>query len=364
MDRRTLLSALPAAALVAGARRSVAAPPAQPVTIGIMGGEIDGTFMRIATDLTSVINSDDLRVIPIIGKGSLQNIGDLLHLPGVDLAMVASDALTYAQNNRLYPGELNKVQYICKLYDNDIHVCARPEIQSLADLQGKPVNIDVQGAGTNLTSRAVFKALGITPEFQTNEPTIGQEKLRRGEIAANIYLGGKPIRLFATAPANTGLHFIPVPANEELEKIYLPGGQLTHAEYPTLVPEDAPVETMGVGVTLAVFGWQPGSARYKNLVAFVDAFFTKFPELLKPPHHPAWHNVNLAASQPGWVRFAPAEAWLAQHRPNPPTPKVADAKMQAEFDAFLTQQGVPHLTPKQREATWEYFQRQRAAQTR
>jgi TRAP transporter TAXI family solute receptor len=360
MLRRNLLASLPATALAATIRPAGAATAGQPATIGIMGGEIDGTFMRVTTDLTSVLNNNDMRIVPIVGKGSLQNIGDLLHLPGVDLAMVAADALTYAQTNHMYPGELAKVQYICKLYDNDVHVCAHPDIKSLADLQGKPVNIDVEGAGTNLSARAIFKILGITPDLRTDEPTIGQDKLKRGEIAANIYLGGKPIRLFANTPGGTDLHFVPIPSNEALEKIYLPGGQLTHAEYPTLVPEDAPVETIGVGVTLAVFGWQSGSVRYRNLVSFVDAFFTKFPELLKPPHHPAWHNVNLAASQPGWVRFPPAEAWLAAHRPSAPTPETANAKLQSEFDAYLTQHGVPHLTPKQREATWEYFQQQRA----
>jgi hypothetical protein len=133
---------------------------------------------------------------------------------------------------------------------------------------------------------------------------------------------------------------------------------LTHAEYPTLVPEDAPVDTIGVGVTLAVFGWPPGTQRYRNMVAFVDAFFTKFPELLKPPHHPAWHNVNLAAVQPGWTRFAPAEAWLAAHRPAPAGPQVADAKTQSEFETFFAQHGVPQLTPAQRQAAWEYFQQQ------
>jgi len=330
------------------------------MTIGIMGGEIDGTFMRIATDLTSVLNSDDMRVVPIVGKGSLQNIGDLLHLPGVDLALVAADALAYAQGAHLYQGELNKVQYICKLYDNDVHVCARPEIQSLADLQGKPINIDVEGAGTNLTARAIFKTLGIAPDFHTDEPTIAQDKLRRGEIAANVYLGGKPIRLFATQPADTGLHFLPVTSTPELEKTYIPGGQFTHADYPTLIPTGETVETVGVGVTLAVFGWAPGTTRYRNLVTFIDRFFTRFPELLKPPHHPKWHDVNLAAAQPGWIRFPPAATWLAQHQPGAPaTLAAADAKTQAQFDAFLAKRGVPHLTQAQREATWQYFQQQR-----
>jgi TRAP transporter TAXI family solute receptor len=359
MRRRSLLSALPAVAL-AGQSSLAATAIARPATIGIMGGEIDGTFMRIATDLTSVLNSDTMRIVPVVGKGSLQNLGDLLHLPGVDLALIASDVLAYAQANNLYPKELSKVQYICKLYDNDVHVCARPEIQALSDLQGKPVNIDVEGAGTNLTARAVFKALGIQPDLRTEEPTVAQERLRRGEIAANVYIAGKPVRLFASQPVDTGLHLLAVQSNPELEKTYLPGGEFTHQDYPTLIPPGQTVETIGVGVALAVLAWPPGTPRYQNLVAFVDAFFGNFPALLKPPHHPKWHDVNLAAAQPGWVRFAPAAMWLARH--TPPAATVADAdqvKMQTEFDAFLAQRGVPHLTPAQREATWQYFQQQR-----
>jgi TRAP-type uncharacterized transport system substrate-binding protein len=359
MDRRSLLSALPAAALL-GRSNARAADIPRSVTIGIMGGEIDGTFMRVATDLTSVLNSDTLRVVPIVGKGSLQNLGDLIHLPGVDLALIAADVLAYAQAAHLYPNDLGKIQYICKLYDNDVHVCARPEFAALTDLQGKPVNIDVEGAGTNLTARAIFKTLGITPDFRTDEPTIAQDKLRRGELAANIYVAGKPVRLFATQPADTGLHFLSIPSTPDLERTYLPGGEFTHADYPTLILGDQTVETMGVGVALAAYGWPAGTRRYQNLVTFVDTFFSKFPELLKPPHHPKWHDVNLAAAQPGWTRFAPASAWLAQHRAGAPvTPAVAEATMRTQFDEFLTQRGVPHLTPAQRQATWEYFQQQR-----
>lgn len=75
MRRRTFFSAT-AAALAVATRASATTMPT-PATIGIMGGEIDGTFMRVATDLTSVLNSDTLRVVPIVGKGSVQNMGDL-----------------------------------------------------------------------------------------------------------------------------------------------------------------------------------------------------------------------------------------------------------------------------------------------
>jgi TRAP transporter TAXI family solute receptor len=359
MHRRTLLATLPVSTLIAGSRPGAAAGT-RPVTVGIMGGEIDGTFMRIATDLTSALNSDRLRIVPIVGKGSLQNLGDLFHLPGADLALVSADALAYAQSTHLYSGDVAKVQYICKLYDNDVHVCACAQIQTLSDLQGKPVNIDVEGSGTNLTARAIFRTLGIAPNFRTEEAVIAQDELRRGAIAANVYAGGKPIHLFATQPPDTGLHFVAVPSNPDLENTYIPDGQLTHADYPTLIPAGQAIETIGVGVTLAVFGRRPGTSRYRSLATFVDNFFARFPELLKPPHHPKWHDVNLTAEQPGWVRFPPAAAWLAEHR-HPTTAATSEpdeTKMKTQFDQFLSQRGVRHLSRAQRDATWQYLEQQ------
>ncbi|HQT77524.1 MAG TPA: TAXI family TRAP transporter solute-binding subunit, partial [Rhodopila sp.] len=290
---------------------------------------------------------------------SVQNLGDLLHLKGVDLALVASDAMAYAQHANLYPGELGKIAYICKLYNEDVHVCARPEIAILSDLNGKPVNIDVEGAGTNMTARAVFKLCGVEPDFRSEEPTIGQARLERGEIAANVYAVGKPAHLFATVPAGTGLHFLNIPLNQALEQTYIPGGEFTSTDYPTLVPPGQTIETVGVGVVMAVFNWQPGSDRYRNLVAFVDSFFGNFAELLKPPHHPAWHQVNLAASQPGWTRFKPAADWLAEHQAAP-----AVDPDRANFEAFLAQHGGARLTAAEREATWEYFKRHSQAQAK
>ena len=359
MDRRSLLTGL-ATAVALLPPRPLQAAGGQPFIIGIMGGEIDGTSMRIASDLTSVLNSDTMRVMPIVGKGSLQNLADLIQLPDVDLALIAADVLAYAQSEKLYPGDLSKVQYISKLYDDDVHVCAVPEIQTLSDLQGKPVNIDVEGSGTNLTARAVFKTLGITPDFRNEEAAVAQIRLLRREIAANVYVAGKPVQLFSAQPPGTGLHLVPVVSTPDLEKSYLPDGLLTHADYPTLIGTDQAVETVGVGVTLAVHGSAPGTPRYNHIATFVDIFFSKFAELLKPPHHPRWHDVNLAAAQPGWVRFPPAAAWLAQHRPTVVASSAGgEARTRAEFDAFLAQRAGPPLTTAQREAAWRFFQQQR-----
>src|SRR5438477_2165847 len=47
-------------------------------TIGIISGGVDGTYIRIAADLANVLEEpDSLRILPVIGKGSVQNLADL-----------------------------------------------------------------------------------------------------------------------------------------------------------------------------------------------------------------------------------------------------------------------------------------------
>ena len=61
---------------------------------------------------------------------------------------------------------------------------------------------------------------------------------------------------------------------------------------------------------LVSFNWPRGSVRYNRTVKFVDALFSKFAELQRPPRHPMWRSVNVAAIVPGWQRFPAAQEWL------------------------------------------------------
>lgn len=284
-------------------------------TVGIISGGPDGTYVRIAADLAAVLDDGDtLRVLPILGKGSLQNIADILVLRGVDIGIVQSDVLAYARRERLLPGVDSLIQYIAKLYDEEVHVLARPEIARIEDLAGKPVNVDVRGSGTAMTASLVFDALGVQVSVRNDPQDTALEKLRRGDVAALVYVAGKPARLFNGIPAESGLKLLPVPATPALLETYLPA-EFRRTDYPALVPEGAPVETIAVGAVMAVYAWPPGTERHRKVARFVEAFTTKFPAFLQPPRHPKWREVNLAAQVPGWTRFTPVATAQARARP-------------------------------------------------
>jgi TRAP transporter TAXI family solute receptor len=303
----TLLGAPAALAQASRPARGVAdaARAANAGTIGVISGGVDGTYIRIAADLAAVLDDGDaLRVLPVLGKGSLQNLSDLLYLRGVDIAIVQSDVMAVATRDRLFPGVGQMVQYIAKLYDEEVHILARRDIARVEDLAGKPVNVDLRGSGTAMTASVLFSALGVEVQAVHAPQDVALERLRRGEVAALVYVAGKPARLFSGLRAEEGLHLLPVPPRPQLLQTYLPA-PIEQADYPNLVPEGSPVQTVAVGAVLAVYAWAPGTERHAKLARFLARFNQKFPELLQPPRHPKWREVNLTAQVPGWTRFNP-----------------------------------------------------------
>jgi uncharacterized protein len=319
-------------------------------TVGIITGMVGGTYAQTASDLT-ILDDGTLRVLPVVGKGSLQNLSDILYLRGIDIGFVQADALTYAKQHNLFPTLTQSIRYIAKLYDEEVHVLARKDISSLQDLNGQQVNVDVSGSGSAMTAEILFDALGIKANLEHQKQVDGLEALKRGDIAAIVQVAGAPTPLFARVGSETGLHFLPIELNDALAQTYLPD-QLKHDAYPALVPENTSVPTLAIGDVMAVFAWPPRSERYNKVARFVDAFFSKFDELLQPPRHPKWREVNLTAEVPGWTRFQAAQDWLAQHA----TPSVANGSTQARFAAFLSDAKVAgNLSDAAKEALFRQF---------
>jgi TRAP transporter TAXI family solute receptor len=300
-------------------------------TVGIVSGGIGGTYLRAATELAAVLNDDQegLRILPIAGQGSLQNVWDIVFLRGVDVGLVQSDVLAYARREGLFPGIANFIQYIARLYEEEVHVLAARDISTLADLAGKKVNADVKGSGTSMTASVIFGELGIKVEWTGFDQTLALEKLRAGEIAALVYVAGKPARLFTDIDPGTGLHFLPLRGSPEMRNIYGTAA-LGADDYPKLVPAGQPVETLSVSAVLAAYAWEPDSLRFRKVERFVNAFFSRAAAFQNEARHPKWHEVNLAVPLAGWTRFPAAEKWLKTTAEASGEPRLRE-----EFETFL-----------------------------
>jgi TRAP-type uncharacterized transport system substrate-binding protein len=323
-------------------------------TLGVAGGQLSGTYMTFANELAEVLDDgDNLRILPIVTYGAASNMDDLLYLKNVDVAVTQADVFDYFRTQRKIANLENRVNYIIRLPASEMHVLARNEIKSIEDLRGKKVSFGPAGSASSLTGTIVFQRLGVQVEQVLYDNPTALQKLKTGELAALVRVIGRPIDFFAKIPANSGLHFVPIPFSKTFADYYTLG-ELTSKEYPSLVPDGQAVDTLAVPAVLAAFNWPKNTDRYKRVEKFTDALFTKWDKFREPPRHPKWRDVNLAATVPGWNRLPVADEMLKRIRPK----EVADAQIAStEFAAFLKNSGsaAANLSQDQREALFREF---------
>src|SRR5215472_2907564 len=317
-----------------------------------------GISVRIAEDLANVIDDGATRrVLPVVGKGALENLTDLKLLRGIDMAILQTDVLDYARQQNLFPGIDYWVTYIAKLYNEEFHLLARQDIKTVNDLAHQRVNVDLREAGTAITAARLFELLKIPVTAANDDQETALDKLHKGEIAAIAFVAGKPAPIFRSLNGSDGLHFLPIPLNPAVTAAYVPT-RLTATDYPGLVPNDQSVDTVAVGAVLLAANIQQGTDRYRNLVNFVEAFFTGFQSLLEPGHHPKWREVNITAELPGWHRFPPADQWLQRNMQAAAPPNLQDLK--AIFSRFIDERqqaaGGQAMTQQEKDQLFGQFE--------
>jgi TRAP transporter TAXI family solute receptor len=324
-------------------------------TVGIAGGQLSGTYMTFANELAEVLDDgDNLRIIPIVTYGAASNLDDLLYLRQVDVAVTQADVFDYFRNQRKISNLESRVNYIVRLPVSEVHILASTDVKTIEDLRGKKVSFGPAGSASSLTGTIVFQRLGVSVEQVLVDNASALQKLKSGEIAALVRVIGKPIDFFAKIPTSAGLHFVPIPFTKTFADYYTLG-ELTNKEYPGLVSEGQPTDTIAVPAVLAVFNWRKGSERYRQVERFTEAFFSKWDKFREPPRHPKWRDVNLAATVPGWTRWSVAEEMLRRMRAK--EVELDPQQAHAEFSAFLKNRdsAFANLTQQQRDAIFLEF---------
>jgi uncharacterized protein len=301
-------------------------------TVAIVSGNPNATYLTVAYDLATVLDDgENFRILPVVGKGGGQNVRDVRFLKGVDLGITQSIILNqFRQSNEI--GNIDdKIVYVTKLFNEEMHVVVRSDsgIDSIDQLNGKKVNFSDAGSGTQLSTRDVFKRLGISVQEINLAQADAFGKLKSGEIAASVLIAGKPSPSMERLRAADGFRLLPVPFAKPLQADYLPA-LLDHDDYPGLVDSGHDIDTVAVSAVMIAYNWPRDSDRYRRIANFVDVFFPKLGELQKPPRHPKWRETNLAAVLPGWIRFPGADDWLNKHRQ--PAPAVS----RDQFDQFMS----------------------------
>src|SRR6266568_3178701 len=122
-------------------------------TVTLITGTIGGTYVQFGADLASVLDDGNkIRVLPIVGRGSVQSVADILFLQGVDLGIVRADTLDYLERKGFAKDIKKQFTYVTKLYNEEMQVIAPRSIATLRDLEGKTVSVDLPNGGTFVTA--------------------------------------------------------------------------------------------------------------------------------------------------------------------------------------------------------------------
>ncbi len=135
----------------------------------------DAASIAMAQDLAAVIDDGATRrLLPVIGRGAVENIIDVKVLRGVDLSIVQQDALQTARDTTL-PHLEGSVTYVAKLHNEELHILAPAEIKRLEDLADKKVEFV---GGAKITAAAALDLLQIKVQPLFDEEGVALAKLK------------------------------------------------------------------------------------------------------------------------------------------------------------------------------------------
>ena len=284
-------------------------------TIGLAAGRIEGAPLRLAAEMARVVDDGaNLLVLPIVTRGPTENLNSLLYLRGVDLAIINSDALE--EYRIAFPEIRRHVTYLLNLFPSELHIFVRPEIQSLQDLAGKKVNFNTLGTAAAYSGPLIFSRLGIDVEKTFIPHQVALQQMRKGEMAAVVFITSKPVDAFLRGQWEPGFRFLPVPYDSKFEDYYLPA-VLEAAEYPALIKPGERISTISVPTVLVSYNWPAGSPRYQRVARFTDYLFSRVDKLQVAGFDAQWKAINLRATVPGLTRFPAAQEWLERQSRKP-----------------------------------------------
>ena len=331
-------------------------------TVTVITAPIGGPMSVMGSDMAAVLDDGDkLRVLPILGKGSAQNLIDILRLKNIDMGFATADALEFVKTDSNIPDVAKRVRYIAPLFHNDIHIVARQEIRTLKDLNGKRVFAE-RSIGLP-AARIIFGRMGIDADIDSQtDPTGGLQKLLSGERDAWVASVSKNSPIIKDIKNEGGkFHLLTIPYDRSLQDIYLPT-TFSSEEYPNLVAPGDRVETLAVSTVLMVYNWPVQSDRYRRVANFVNALFDHIEQLQRPPRNPKWRDTVISASVLGLERFKAAQDWLDRAR-GADTAQNSPPAGAEEFRRFLVERsGGRNVSPDAAARLYNDFRRSHEGQ--
>ncbi len=271
----------------------------------ILTGGPTGTYIQIGRDMSDLASACGIDLNVRESAGSLENFLGVRKRRHTQLGIVQSDVLEYLKTYSSEDPEIARaifgVRIAFPLYNEEVHILAKRDVNSLADLTGRRVAVGVEDSGTFLTASLVLDLAGVVPaERLTINADTSLQMLLDGSIDAFFYVAGAPAKIFQTDQIDPAkLHLLSI-TDPTLSAVYTPS-QIQAGTYPF---QQQTIDVVAVKAVLMTYEYNPARNAYhrESCKAVSDAahLIAKEFQALKQSGHPKWNDVDLNDIPPGW----------------------------------------------------------------
>jgi hypothetical protein len=199
--------------------------------INVLTGGTSGVYYPLGVSLTKIYAETipDSRTQVQATKASVENL-NLLQQGRGEAALTLGDSLKLAWEGNEeagFPKKLDKLRGISAMYPNYIHFVVRSDagIESLADLKGKSISVGAPKSGTELNSRTILAAAGLSyddlgkVEYLPYAESV--ELMKNRQLDGTLLSSGLGVAAIRDLATSVDVSFVPIPA-ELVEKIGAP----------------------------------------------------------------------------------------------------------------------------------------------
>ena len=309
---------------------SLAAPASAATDLGIITGGEKGTYYQFGLNLQRLATRDGVNLSVYTSKGSIENVYAVYQKPATQLGIVQSDVLAFVtrvQSDPVLKRIAKKTKMVFPLYNEEIHILARPGVAEFDDLSDRRVAIGREGSGTYLTARLLFNVADVTPrEMVPIDTDEALAELKAGRIDAMFYVAGYPVKLFSDGVQESdGLHLVPI-LNKSIMEFY-PRAEIPGGTYPW---QRNSVQTVAVKSVLISFDFR---RRDCDVVGKFAKTLSDNMDWLVKNGHPKWKAVDLNFPLKGWDQYDCVRRYLGKPTEAVPRAAAKSAEQNPVMDA-------------------------------
>lgn len=198
---------------------AAASPAIAQQQLSVATGGTGGVYYPIGGGLAELINRhlEGYSAVAEVTGASVENVA-LVHRGDSDIAIGLGDSVYqgFTGTGQFEGRQASTMRVLASVYPNAVQIVvpANSEIKSLEDLRGKRVSVGAPGSGTELNSRALLEAVGLSYQdlaaaqrLNFNETA---DALRDNDIDAGIWSVGPPTSSIMNLAATRNIRLIPI----------------------------------------------------------------------------------------------------------------------------------------------------------